>query len=179
MNRILMTLFQRIALWRALGRNKKLYEFGGDGMGGFRARFYRHYLEIDTIGGNFGCRLMVGSHPYGYLLASARQGKIENIHGYCMYMYSVAMSLTTDKGLADDISRVLKKYDARLAKRADSAREDGAFADDMALKEVRSNEERGAMTRAQRRKAERKARKDMKDGLKYMTEAESRETEKE
>lgn len=164
-----MVLLQRIAFFRAFGFNRRIYVFDGDAMGGFRAVFRRYHMEAEAVGGAWRCRVMAGTHPYHYLLASARQGNVDNIHGYCMYMYSVAMCLTTDKGLADDLSRVLKKYDARLAKRAET--EDGAFADAMALREVRGGFERGRMTRGERRKAERKARKDMKEGLEAMAEA--------
>lgn len=169
MRRFLMFLFQRIAFFRAFGMNRRLYVFDGDAMGGFRAVFRRYWMDAEAVGGAWRCRVMVGTQPYHYLLASARQGNVDNIHGYCMYMYSVAMCLTTDKGLSDDLSRVLKKYDARVAKRAKTGAD--AFEDAMALKGVRRDFERGQMTRGERRKAERKSRKDMKEGLKAMSES--------
>lgn len=168
-------LFQRIVLWRLLGRNKVLYRFDGDKMGGFRVIIRRHRLDIYTISDNFHMRLMVGTHPYGYLLSSAQQGIVDNIKGYCVYMYQIAMCMTTDKEFVGDITKSLNKYEARLENQAKNSPKANDFEHDLALREVRQNVERGQMTRQQRRKAERDAQKKLKSALR---EIESEEAKK-
>ena len=165
MKQLFTNIKQRIALWRLLGGNKVLFRFEGKDMGGFRATFRRYWLDIDSISNNFHLRLMVGTHPFGYLMESARQGIVDNIHGYCVYMYKIAMCLTTEKGFVDEITKAMYKYDKRMEKRAESAPKASEFDDELALREVKANVERGQMTRQQRRKAERQARKNMKEGM--------------
>lgn len=101
--------------WLFNFRNWKIYQFE---VGGFRVVFRRFFLHIKSISGNFSMSIRAGEHAYGYLLTAAKQDKIDQIHGYCAYMYKIAMSITTDSGLVNELNKALSKYDARMEKKA-------------------------------------------------------------
>lgn len=140
--------------------NKKLYTFKGEGMGNFEVTIYRFHMDINTVSGNFSCRIRATQHPYLYLLAAATQGKVDQIYGYCMILFTVANTLTTDQKLTNDVVKAIKNWTKRhedmgAAKAENVTTDENEFA----LKEVKSNVERGKMTRQQRRKEERDAKK--------------------
>lgn len=165
MKKLFNKLIERLALWRLLGRNKVLYEFSGKDFKGFKITFRRYYMDIVSESKNFKLRLAFYTQPYLYLLESAKQGKKENIYGYTLAVYQTSMLLCTDQKFIDDNSKALSACFARIEKKAASQPKARDFQDDMALKEVKANFERGQMTRQQRRKAEREARKQMKEWL--------------
>lgn len=101
--------------WLFSFRNPKLYRFE---LGGFIVTFRRFWMEVETISDNFRLRVLADQHPYGYLLAAARQDRKDNIHGFCAFMYKISMTITTDQGLVDDLNRVLTKYDKRTMTKA-------------------------------------------------------------
>ena len=72
-------------------------------------------MEISTLSGNWNAKWTAAEHPYGYLLAGKED---DNIEGYAQTMYEVGMLLTTDQGFVNDIQKALKKYSARLEKKA-------------------------------------------------------------
>lgn len=72
-------------------------------------------MEISTLSGNWSAKWTAAEHPYGYLLAGKED---DNIEGYAQTMYEVGMLLTTDQGFVNDIQKALKKYSARLEKKA-------------------------------------------------------------
>ncbi|MBD5306085.1 MAG: hypothetical protein HDS14_00430 [Bacteroides sp.] len=61
----------------------------------------RNYTSITTESGNFSMTLTGFTH--GYLLASAIQGKHENIHGFCVLIYTISDRLFQDSELAESI----------------------------------------------------------------------------
>ena len=98
------------------------FEFGSGELKSFIVDFYfqedkpeKCYLEISTISGIFNFKLQ--GFAYGYLLESARQGKKDNIHGFCAMLFIIASNVFSDKGLADDLMRALTKYQNRLLKK--------------------------------------------------------------
>lgn len=93
--------------------------------GAFLVDFYRDekdikgcYADITTVSDNFS--LKVTGYPYGYLLASAEADNLDNIHGFCAMMYLIADGVYQDAGLANDLMKVIGKYQKRLLKRAES-----------------------------------------------------------
>jgi len=165
MKKLFNKLFQRLALWRLLGRNKVLYEFSGKGFAGFKITFRAYYMDIVSESNNFKLRLAFYTRPYLYLLESAKQDKKENIYGFALAVYQTTMMLCADQQLVDDNNKALSACFDRLEKRGASQPKASDFENDLALREVRQNVERGQMTRQQRRKVERDARKKMKEGL--------------
>lgn len=137
--------------WWFTFKNPTVYEFE---FGGFKVVFKRFFIKIKTISGNLEMKFMASEHPYGYLYAQAASGKVEDIHGFCAYIYKIVSCLTSDQGLANDINKALTKYDKRMAKKAKSAAKDVTdkqASEDLATVELYeeyadlSDEERGAI----------------------------------
>lgn len=143
--------------WLFAFRNKVEYKFE---FGGFKVVFRRFWLEIESVSENFKVRFLASQHPYGYLFVSAQKGNLDNIHGFCAYIYKLCHTLTTDSKLVEDVNRAMKNYDKRLAAKAATAV--STENDDIDLEIVKQNHEAGQMT-----KKERKARKkEIKEALK-------------
>lgn len=143
-------------------RNKTLYKFD---LEGFRVRIRTWWVDIESVSqpSNFHLRLLAGTHPYFSLFSYAKVGDKENIHNYCILVYRLANEVTQEQRFANDIIRAIGRHDERIMNMP-ATREN----DDLALREVRENIERGKMTRQQRRKAERDTRKKMRDALNDM-----------
>lgn len=143
-------------------RNPSFYK---EVLGGFKVEFRRFWLDIRTLSGNFRTRIMISEHPYGYLFFSLKQGKIDNIRGYCQYLYSVSMALTTDQKLANEIQRSLNRsYDRRLKQEMMNESKDKD--DESAIAEVMAEKEYAGLSRRERRKASRDLKKELKNGRK-------------
>lgn len=175
MKQLFTNIKQRIALWRLLGWNKTLYRFGDDTLtfkdnadrevNSFRVTIKRYYMDIESVSGIFKLRLPLNTRPYLYLLAAAQQGRTDNIYGFCLTNFMTAMLCTAEQQVYNDINDAITNYIDRAQKQAKAAPKASEFDDELALREVKANVERGQMTRQQRRKAEREARKNMKEGM--------------
>lgn len=135
--------------WYFTIRNKVIRK--GDA-GGFKWKFRRFWLEIETISGNFKVRFTAAEHPYGYLAAGSGD---ENIHGFAQTLYEVGMLLTTDQGLVNDIQRALKKYEKRLEKQAAGEVVEDETREKIALETEKAIQEVVEMPKKERRKYER------------------------
>ncbi len=179
MKKLFNKLIERLAIWRLLGRNKVLYEFSVKDFAGFKITFRRYYMDIVSESRNFKLRMSFYTQPYLYLLESAKQGNRDNVYGFTLAVYQTSMLLCTDQKFIEDNSKALSSCVARIEQRAADKPKASDFENDLALREVKANVERGQMTRQQRRKAEREARKRMKEGLEEMRKEEtSNETQK-
>lgn len=110
------------------------YEVGG---GAFRVEFYsddkdlrNNYLLITTPSRKFEFR--TSGYPMGYLLATARQGKMRELEAYCVLVYRVSEEIYQDSGLANDIIRVFGKRDKRLLKQSETDAGNVSETDEMA-----------------------------------------------
>lgn len=115
--------------------------------GGFKWKFKRFWLEVETLSGNWKARWTAAEHPYAYLLASKDDSQIE---GFCQIAYSVGMLLTTEQGFVNDVVKALKKYDARLQKSAKV--ENDETEEKMALEEVKQVQKLVEMPKKERKK---------------------------
>lgn len=102
--------------------------------GGFKWKFRRYWLDIETLSQNFSARYMADEHPYAYLLASEGD---DNIHGFCQTVYYVAKTVTTDQELVNDIGLAFKHYNDRLEKAAAESVEEDSFEEEVAVEEVK------------------------------------------
>ena len=132
------------------------FEFGG-----FKVVFRRFWMEIESVSENFKVRFLASHHPYGYLFVSAQKGNINNIHGFCAYIYKLCHTLTTDNKLVEDVNRAMKNYDKRLA--AKSATEVSAEDDDLDLEVVKQDHEVGKMTKKERKQRKKEIKEALKD----------------
>lgn len=144
--------------WLFTFRNKVEYNFE---FGGFKVVFRRFWLEIESVSENFKVRFLASEHPYGYLYVSAKQGRLDNIHGFCAYIYKLSHTLTTDNKLVEDVNKAIKNYDKRLAAKAATAvnTED----DEMDLDVVQQSHEVGKMTKKERKQRKQKIKEAFKD----------------
>lgn len=131
--------------------------------GGFKWCFRRFWLDVETLSGNFKARFMAGEHPYGYLVAGKNDS---NIEGYNQILYEVAMLLTTDQGLVDDIVRALNKYQGRVDKAA-KVEEDETL-EKIDLESVKSAQERSELPKRYRKKKDRQTNRKFKKVIKEM-----------
>lgn len=79
--------------------------------GGFRWRFRRFTMEVETLSGNWKARWTADLHPYGALVS--RDGD-DDIHGYCQIVYEISKLLTTDQKFVSAIEKAILDYDKRL-----------------------------------------------------------------
>ena len=144
--------------WLFTFRNPVEYKFE---FGGFKVVFRRYWMDIESISDNFKARFLASQHPYGYLYISAKQGNVENIQGYCHYLYKLAYCITTDNKLVEDINKSLRNYDKRLAAKAATAvsTED----DDLDLETVKQNHEVSQMTNKERRSRKKQIKEALKE----------------
>ena len=117
--------------------------------GGFKWKFRRFWLDIETVSGNFKARFTADVHPYGYLIAGQ---DAENIHGFCAAVYEVSHLLTTDQGFVNDIQKALKKYSTRIEK-SEKIVEDETE-EEIALENEKAVQEFVELPKKERRKAE-------------------------
>lgn len=84
----------------------------------------RTFLSITSTSGIFNCRVGGNTHAYGYLLAAAQQGRLDQLQGYAVCLYIPAMSITQDQELTADVQKAISNWLERKnaeAKRAASA----------------------------------------------------------
>lgn len=87
-------------------------------VGGFRFVFRKYSMLVRSLSDNWRMRVLCGEHAYGYLLESLRQKRLDNLQGYAVIMYSLAVSLTKDQKLVSDVTRDVKAYAARVERQA-------------------------------------------------------------
>lgn len=144
--------------WLFTFANRVEYKFE---FAGFKVVFRRYWMDIKSVSDNFKVRFLASQHPYGYLYVSAKQGNIENIRGYCHYLYKLAFCLTTDNKLVEDVNKSLKNYDKRLAAQAATAV--STEEDDLDLETVKQNYEVSKMTNKQRKLRKKQMKEALKD----------------
>lgn len=125
------------------------------------------YLDITTESKIFSLRIGGNTHTYGYLLAAAQQGKIEQLHGYAVTLFIPAMTITQDQGLCDDVQKSIAKWQKRKEKAAESGKNSVSDAQNMADEQFMLEAiKRGKMSRKEAKKASKADREEMKRILK-------------
>lgn len=82
--------------------------------GGFRWRFRRFTVEVETLSGNWKAKWTADAHPYGFLL----NAEDDQVHAYCQIMYELSKLLTTEQKFASAVEKAISDYDKRLQKAA-------------------------------------------------------------
>lgn len=85
---------------------------------GFRFVFRRFSMDVRSLSGNWRMRVLCTEHSWGYLRESLRQGRMDNLEGFAVIMYSLAVSLTKDQKLVSDVTRDIKAYATRMERAA-------------------------------------------------------------
>lgn len=118
--------------------------------GGFKWKFRRFWLDIETKSGNFKARFTASEHPYGALISDKTD---INIHGFCEILYEVGMLLTSEQKFADDIQNALKRYSNRIEKSIEIKEDETE--EMIAIKTEQAIQEHIDLPSKQRRKVER------------------------
>ena len=129
--------------------------------GGFRWKFRRFWLSIETLSGNFKARFTASEHPYGYLVSGNDD---TNTIGFCQLIYQVGMLLTTDQQFVNDIQKALKDYDDRMQNVIELVEDESE--DEMAIEEVKAVQEHIEMPKRERKKEEKRIDKKFKKAVK-------------
>lgn len=141
---------------------KAVYEEGG-----FKVTFRNYDMRIETKSRNFFMKIMAGEYPFGYLAASYAQNKKENIHGYALFMYMIAMALPRDEQFKKDIQTALRCYEKRIERKAKeaAAKNEDPTMEKIALEGEKRDAEMAQSSRRERRRASRELKKTAKEVL--------------
>lgn len=116
----------------------------------------RTFLSITSTSGIFNCRVGGNTHAYGYLLAAAKQERIDQLQGYIVSLFIPAMAMTQDQELTSGVQKAIAEWQKRKETEAKSAAkavtpeqdmasaalmEDIASEQDMSKKELKAKRE--------------------------------------
>ena len=121
--------------------------------GGFKYKFKRFWMEIETVSGNWKMRSTASENPYGYLLASVNAKNEDNVYGLAEIMYMLQALLTVDQKLVDDVKKALENYEKRMEGVVPNNEDETE--EKIALEEVKAVQEVVEMPKKERRKYER------------------------
>lgn len=101
----------------------------------------RTFLSITSTSSIFNCRIGGNTHAYGYLLAAAKQDRIDQLQGYIVSLFIPAMAMTQDQELTSGVQKAIvewqKRKEAEGAEKAKAVTDvqdqaDSAFMEDVA-----------------------------------------------
>lgn len=136
--------------------------------GGFKYKFRRFWLEIETVSGNWKMRSTASENPYGYLLASVNSKNEDNVYGFAEILYTLQALLTVDQKLVDDVRKALDNYEKRSEGVIPSNEDE--IEEKIALEEVRQVQEYVDAPKKERKKMERDANGRFKKAVKNVQE---------
>ena len=120
----------------------------------------RTFLSITSTSGIFNCRVGGNTHAYGYLMAAAKQDRLDQLKGYAVTLYAPAMAMTQDAGLTADVQKAITKWMKRKdaeakseAKNISDAQESAnqAFMEDVVERSQMSRKEAKAASEADKK----------------------------
>ncbi|MBO5995375.1 MAG: hypothetical protein J6Q41_07680 [Firmicutes bacterium] len=138
--------------------------------GGFKYKFRRFWLEIETVSGNWKMRSTASENPYGYLMASVNANNEDNVYGFAEILYMLQALLTVDQKLVDDVRKALNNYEKRSEGVIPNNEDE--IEEKIALEEVRQVQEYVDAPKKERRKMERDANGRFKKAVKEAEKAE-------
>lgn len=138
--------------------------------GGFKYKFRRFWLEIETVSGNWKMRSTASENPYGYLLASVNAKNEDNVYGLAEIMYMLQALLTVDQKLVDDVKKALENYEKRMEGVVPNNEDETE--EKIALEEVKQVQEYVDATQKERKKMERDANGRFKKAVKDLEKSE-------
>ena len=73
----------------------------------------RTFLSITSTSGIFKCRVGGNTHAYGYLLAAAKQERLDQLQGYIISLFIPAMAMTQDQELTSGVQNAIVEWQKR------------------------------------------------------------------
>lgn len=119
----------------------------------------RTYLKITSTSGIMSLFLGGNTHAFGYLLAAAKQDRLDQLHGYIVSLFIPAMAMTQDHELTSGVQKAIVEWQKRKeaegaekAKAVTDAQEQAsqAFMEDIASESGMSKKELKAKREADR-----------------------------
>lgn len=130
-------------------------------VGGFEFHFRQYDLTIRSLSGNFTLKVLATEPAFGYLVQALAKDRKDNLHGYAAFMYLISSSLVEDDNFRSDIQSALTAYNARMM--ASASYKANNEDEDIAIATMKKELDRGQMSRAARRRAEKAFAKDIKN----------------
>lgn len=118
------------------------------------------FLSITSASGIFNCRIGGNTHAYGYLLAAAKQERIDQLQGYIVSLFIPAMAITQDQELTNGVQNAIvgwqRRKEAEGAEKAKAVTEaeetaSQAFMEDVVAYAEASPKERKRMSEESRK----------------------------
>ena len=81
----------------------------------------RTFLSITSTSGIMNMRLGGNTHAFGYLLAAAKQERIDQLQGYIVSLFIPAMAMTQDQELTSGVQKAIVEWQKRKEAEAKSA----------------------------------------------------------
>ena len=120
----------------------------------------RTFLSITSTSGIYSMHIGGNTHAYGYLLAAAKQDRLDQLQSYAVTLYVPAMAMTQDAGLTADVQKAINKWMKRKdaeakseAKNISDAQESAnqAFMEDVVERSQMSRKEAKAASEADKK----------------------------
>ena len=73
----------------------------------------RTFLSITSTSGIMNMRLGGNTHAFGYLLAAAKQERIDQLQGYIVSLFIPAMAMTQDQELTSGVQKAIVEWQKR------------------------------------------------------------------
>lgn len=81
----------------------------------------RTFLSITSTSGIYSMHIGGNTHAYGYLLAAAKQERIDQLQGYIVSLFIPAMAMTQDQELTSGVQKAIVEWQKRKEAEAKSA----------------------------------------------------------
>lgn len=73
----------------------------------------RTFLSITSTSGIYSMHIGGNTHAYGYLLAAAKQERIDQLQGYIVSLFIPAMAMTQDQELTSGVQKAIVEWQKR------------------------------------------------------------------
>lgn len=102
----------------------------------------RTYLKITSTSGIMSLILGGNTHAFGYLLAAAKQDRIDQLQGYIVSLFIPAMAMTQDQELTSGVQKAIvewqKRKEAEGAERAKAVTDSEEMASQAFMEDIAS-----------------------------------------
>ena len=104
----------------------------------------RTFLSITSTSGIMNMRLGGNTHAFGYLLASAKQERIDQLQGYIVSLFIPAMAMTQDQELTSGVQKAIvgwqKRKEAEGAEKAKAVTDSEEMASQVFVEDIVSEQ---------------------------------------
>lgn len=135
--------------WLLTFRNTLLREVEFDA---YKVTFRRFTMDITTKSGNLKLHTTSMLYPNAFLYNALEKGDEGVVKWFCNELYQFVTLITTDNGLIQDVNKSFAKYYKRMEKKSESLAKAVSEEDDnIALEQVKFNQEYAKMSKKERK----------------------------